>query len=108
MGKKKKGSIFLKILGFLFVIFMALFIANMSGYYESKVRDHVNITEDGIKEFEEKVQKGEKIDITSFLNTEREDYSNKISILGDTLTSGLEGVISGGVDIISDVLKSLF
>ena len=67
----------LKILGFLFIIYIALFIANMSGYYESKIRDQVIVTEEGIKEFEEKIQNGEEIDITSFLNNEREDYSSK-------------------------------
>lgn len=108
MGKKKKGRVFLKILGCLFVLFIALFIANMSGYYESKIRDRVIVTEKGIKEFEEKIQNGEKVDITSFLNNEREDYSSKMSNLGDNLTNGIENIVSGGVEIISDVLKSLF
>ena len=67
MGKKKHSNPVLKILGVLFVIFMALYIASTSGYYESKIRDKVVITEEGIKEFESKVQNGEDIDITSFL-----------------------------------------
>ena len=79
MNKKKKSSIFLKILGVLFVVYIALFIANMSGYYESKIRDEVTITDEGIKEFEEKVQNGEEIDITSFLNKDRVDYSSNKS-----------------------------
>jgi len=106
--KKKKGNIFLKILGFLFIIFMALFIANMSGYYESKIRDKVIVTEEGIKEFEEKVQNGEDIDITSFLNNERVDYSSSMSNLGDNLTTGIENVVSSGMEVVTDILKSLF
>lgn len=108
MSKKKKGDIFLKILGCLFILFIALFIANMSGYYESKIRDRVIVTEEGIKEFENLVQNGEEIDVTSFLNTEREDYSSKMSNLGDTITSGFENFISNGANILYDVLKSLF
>lgn len=108
MGKKKKQNPILKILGVLFIVFMALFIANMSGYYESKVRDNVTITEEGIREFEEKIAKGEEIDITSFLNTERVDYSNSISNLGETLTNSVENVVVGGMDIITDILKSIF
>lgn len=108
MNKKKKGSIFLKILGVLFLIYIALFIANMSGYYESRVREQVTITDEGIKEFEEKVQNGEEIDITSFLKTEREDYSSNMSNLGDNLTSGLENIISSGAQIVSNLFKSLF
>ena len=106
--RKKKGNPILKILSILFVIFMALFIANMSGYYESKIRDRVTITEEGIKEFEEKVQNGEEIDITSFLNTDREDYSSSMSNLGDNVTSGIETVVSTGMNIVADILKSLF
>ena len=49
---------------------MALYIANMSGYYESKIRDRVTITEEGIKEFEEKVKNGDKIDTNSWLGDE--------------------------------------
>lgn len=108
MGKKKKGNIVLKLLGVLFVLFMALFIANMSGYYESKIRDQVAVTEEGIKEFEEKVKNGEEIDITSFLQTEQEDYSNNISDLGEGLTEGIEGFVSGGMHIVGDIFKSLF
>lgn len=106
--RKKKNNLFLKILGILFIIFLALYIANMSGYYEGKVRDRVIITEEGIKEFEEKVQKGEDIDITSFLNTEQIDYSNSISNLGEKVTVGLENIVENGMNIVSDILKSLF
>jgi len=108
MGKKKKESICLKILGGLFLVYIALFIANMSGYYESKIKDQVFVTEEGIKEFEEKVQNGEEIDINSFLNKESEDYSTNLSLLGDNLTSGIENFVMGGFDIIGNVINSLF
>lgn len=107
MKKKKTNPIF-KILGCLFIVFMALFIANMSGYYEGKVRDRVVITEEGIKEFEEKVQNGEEIDITSFLNNERIDYSSNLSNLGDSVTESIESVVVNGMNFVTDVLKSLF
>ena len=108
MNKKKKGTIFLKILGVLFIIYIALFIANMSGYYESKIRDEVIVTNEGIKEFEEKVKNGEEIDITSFLNKERVDYSSNMSNIGDSLTSSFENVISYGANIVTNIFKSLF
>jgi len=106
--KKKKNNPILKILGILFVIFMALYIANMSGYYESKIRDRVIITEEGIKEFEEKVQNGDEIDITSFLNSERIDYSSSMSNLGDGVTESIENIVANGMDFVSGILKSHF
>jgi len=108
MNKKKKSNIFLKILGFLFIIYIALFIANLSGYYESKIRDKVIVTNEEIKEFESKVQNGEDIDITSFLNNERVDYSSKMSNFGDNLTVGVENFVKESMQIFGDIFKSLF
>lgn len=106
--RKKKNNPILKILGILFILFMALYIANMSGYYEGKIRDNVIITEEGIKEFEKKVQNGEEIDITSFLNNERIDYSSSMSNLGDGVTESIENIVFKGMDFVIDILKSLF
>ena len=106
--KKKKMHPILKILICLFIVYIAFFIANISGYYEGKIKDEVIVTEEGIKEFEEKVQNGEEIDITAFLKNDRVDYSSGMSNLGDNLTSGLEVFITDGMKFVSDVVKSLF
>lgn len=108
MNKKKNNNIFLKVLAFLFIIYMALFIANISGYYEGLVKDRVTVTEEGIKEFEEKVANNEEIDITSFLNNERKDYNNNISKLGDSLTSSIENIMFKGMKLVKGIVKSLF
>ena len=106
--EKKKNNIILKILGEFFLIYIALFIANLSGYYESKIRENTIVTEEGIKSFEEKIQNGESVDVTSFLNKEREDYSSKMSNLGDSLNNNIENFIVKSMGFIGDVVKSLF
>ncbi len=108
MNKKKKNNIIIKLLGGLFVIYIALFIASSSGYYESKIKDKVMVTEDKIKEFEEKVQNGEEIDITAFLNNERIDYSSTMSDLGDNITSGIESFVLDTSKFLGKIFKSLF
>ena len=108
MGKKKKLHPILKILIVLFVVFLSLFIASNSGYYEAKIRDKVIVTDEKIKEFEEKLQNGEEIDIDSFLGTDVIDYSSPMSNLGDKLTSGVENFVFKGMKIFGDILKSLF
>ena len=105
---KKKNNIFLKILGMLFIIFMGLYIANLSGYYESKIRDKVIVTDEGIKEFEMRVKNGEEVDVTSFLNNKREDYSSSMSNLGDKFTSSLESLVEEGSKVVESIIKSLF
>ena len=105
---KKKPNYFLRVIAIFFIIFIALFIANMSGYYESKIREKVIVTEEGIKEFEEIVERGEEIDLKSFLNNSRVDYSSKMSKIGDHVTNSLDGIVNEGAKIITDILKSLF
>ena len=106
--KKKKVNGFLKLLLVLFIIFIALYIANISGYYESKISERVVITENAIKEFESKVQNGEEVDVVSFLENQKEDYSNMVSNLGENVTSGLENIVSGGFGFVLEIIKSLF
>ena len=89
-----KGKAPLRILLILFIICMGLFIANASGYYESKIRERVIMTDKGIKEFESMVENGEEIDINSFLKDEREDYSSTFSKVGEGLTNNLETFIT--------------
>ena len=106
--EKKSNHIILKLLRVLFILYISLFIANLSGYYESKMRDNTITTEEGIREFESKVQNGEEIDLTSFLKNERVDYSNKISNLGDNLTYNIEHIVVKSLGIFTDIFKSLF
>ncbi len=108
MSKGKKIHPFIKLLMGLFVVFIALFIASKSGYYESKIREKVTMTEKEMQEFEESIEKGEEIDITAFLNKDRVDYSSKWSRMGDNLTSGVEKMVASGMEIITDIFKSLF
>ena len=108
MENKKKNNIVLKIIAVFFIIYIALFIANLSGYYESKIRDSTIATEESIKEFEIKVQNGEEVDITSYLKSEREDYSSKMSNLGDNLTNNIELFVFKSAGIFTNIFKSLF
>jgi len=60
MGKKKKNPV-LKILGGLFIIFVAFFIANISGYYESKIRDRGLLQKKVLKRLKKKFRRGKKL-----------------------------------------------
>lgn len=106
--KKRRINPIMKILIAFFIIFIALLIANYSGYYENRIRKDVFLTEEKIKEFEEKVQNGEEVDIKNFLNKENRDYSNRLSRLGDSLTSNIEVIIHDGIIMFTNIFKSLF
>ena len=72
---KKNNNWFFKILTILFIIYVALFIANQTGYYEKTIRDKTFLTEEKMHEFEQDVADNKVIDIINYL-PEKEDYSN--------------------------------
>ncbi len=108
MTKKKNGSLIIKVLVILFIIYTGLFIANVSGYYEGKIRERVIITEEGMKRFDEIVKNGEEVDINAFLKDEKVDYSNGLTRIGDDFTDKLEGIIYNMSKSIIKFLKTLF
>ena len=59
----KKVNPFFKILFVFFLIFIALYIALESGYYDVKMGRKATITEEKLKEFEQDVKDGKNIDL---------------------------------------------
>ena len=108
MPKKKKIHPILKILFVFFIIYIALYIASSSGYYETRIRNKVTITDNNIKDFEEKIKNGEEINLDSYLTNDIIDYSNSVSKMGDKLTNGVEIFVFKGSKLVGDIIKSLF
>ncbi len=108
MDKKKKMHPALKILGIFFIIYIALYIAGASGYYESQIRDKTILTEEDIKNFEEEIASGEEVNLDHYLHNDPVDYSNNFSKMGDNFSSWIQKFVSEGSKIVSDIVKSLF
>ena len=70
----------------LFILFVSLFIASSNGYYEYPNKETTKLTEDKIKQFEEDIKAGKKIDINNYLIKENKNYDNKVTKLGNTLS----------------------
>ena len=64
----KKSNPFLKLLLVFFLIFMALYIALESGYYDVKMGRKATITEEKLEEFENDVNEGKRVDLKDYLN----------------------------------------
>lgn len=86
------------IIGTLFILFVALYFTQTTGYYEFEQKKITALTEEQIKKFEQDVKDGKEIDINNYINYGKKDYNNKISSISlslsrkieDTFTSGLE------------------
>lgn len=105
---KKKSNIFLRLLSILFFIFIALYIALESGYYETKVQKEVQLTNDKIKAFEEDVKNNKVVNLDSYLEKKEVNYSNRVSAFGNKLTNVLAKTITNGLSSVFDIIKTLF
>ena len=105
---KKKKNWFLRLLSILFVVFLGLYIASISGYYESQVSNKVALTDKAIEQFEQDVLEGKAVDINTYINEETKDYSNKFTDMGDRFSESIQSVLTDGIGGIWDVIKVLF
>lgn len=74
----------------LFTIFTCLFLASSSGYYEYQSKEKSKLTEEKIKEFEEDLRKGKKVDLKNYLTLEKKNYDNKITKFGNVLSNFID------------------
>ena len=105
---KKKKNWFLRLLSILFVVFLGLYIASISGYYESQVSNKVALTDKAIEQFEQDVLEGRVVDINTYINEETKDYSNKFTDMGDRFSESIQSVLTDGIGGIWDAIKVLF
>ena len=105
---KKKKNWFLRLLSILFVVFLGLYIASISGYYESQVSNKVALTDKAIEQFEQDVLEGKVVDINTYINEDTKDYSNKFTDMGDRFSESIQSVLTDGIGGIWDAIKVLF
>ena len=100
-----KKNPFFKILLVFFLIFMALYIALESGYYDIKMGRKATITEEKLQEFESDVK---EVDLKDYLTDDYVDYSSSVSRFGSKIGSSLDKLMDGGIDGFLNLLGSLF
>ena len=106
--EKKPSRHFFRILAILFLVFIALYIAMESGYYEAKLGEKTTLTNDKIEQFEQDIKDGKPVDVDDYLDEPMEDYSNKISKASVGLTSGTEKFLTSGISRIFEFIGVLF
>lgn len=77
------------ILLILLVLFIALYVGQMSGYYEYTETKKTTLTKDAIERFEQDVKEGKTIKAKDYLPKEK-NYNNKMSTLGMKVSSFIE------------------
>lgn len=103
----KASKIFKTILIFLFLIFIALFISQANGYYEYQEYKKVALTNEQIKEFEEDLKAGKKIDVKDYVGNTKKDYGNKVSNIGLTISKKIESITKSTINKAFGILANL-
>lgn len=67
---------------FLFLSFLVLYFAQAGGYYEDVNNKKASLIEEKIKQFEEDVKNGKKIEVENYVVNIKKNYDNKISSFG--------------------------
>ena len=79
-------KVFNTIIFSLFILFVSLYVASETGYYEYENKEKVKLTEEKIKQFEKDIEEGKRVDIKKYLTSTKKNYDNKITKLGNTLS----------------------
>ncbi|MBE6153187.1 MAG: hypothetical protein E7166_03055 [Firmicutes bacterium] len=101
------GKIFKNIIVFLFIVFIALFISQVNGYYEYNEYKKVALTNEQIKEFESDLKAGKKIDIKDYVANTKKEYGNTISDTGLTVSLNIERYIKKAITASFGLLSDL-
>lgn len=106
--KKKLGNkICRKIFIILFIFFLALYLSEKTGYYEYENHKQMTLTKEKIKEFEQDVKDGKKVDIKNYTAFEKYNYKTKISETGLSISKGVGEIVKNGLEGTFDFLNDL-
>lgn len=101
----KGRKIFLIILGSLFVIFIALYIAGESGYYNYEQSKKAILTAEKMQEFEEDVKNGENVDLNDYLDSTYQNYNSKLSDLCFKTSKNINKYAKEGIESVLKLIN---
>ena len=103
----KKHNFFKTLFILVFLLFLALFIASKTGYYEKSVKDKTYLTNKKLKEFEKDISEGKNVDAKDYFPKEV-DYSNVFTISANNISNKIGLVVNSKAKNVWDFIKTLF
>lgn len=105
--EKKKRNYFKIILYSIIALYLLVYVLGVSSYSEVEVAKNVTLTNEAINQFEEDIINGEVIDITSYMEVEKNDYSNKFTDLGENFSTAVINFVGSAVPKITNIFTYL-
>ncbi len=92
----------------LFIAFLALYVSQSAGYYEFQQHKKMVLTEEKIKQFEQDIKDGKKIDIDNYLESVSKNYNNRLSSSGLRVSKTIDKGFNLVLDNFFTVFEKLF
>ena len=106
--KDKREVIAVRFFNIFLIIYIVLYLAKITGYYNVEVKKQVELNSEAMNRFENDVKNGKNVKMTDYVSIKNVKYNNKISDLGYSLSKGVTYVVTNGFDDVSSFLGQLF
>ena len=100
--KIKPKKIFNTIMFVLFTLYISFYVASVSGYYEYEKSEQKKM-----KESQNDIKNGKKVDIKDYLTDNKVKYDNKVTEIGNTLSDLINNGITGSLEKTFKVVEKL-
>jgi len=81
----------------LLVLFFCLFFANSAGYYEYKLSQKTNLTDEAIKQFEQDIKDGKEVDVNDYIDDKTKNYDNNLTKINKKVSESISKVFGGSL-----------
>lgn len=102
-----KFKIFKIIVTTLFLVYLFLFFASESGYYEYNVRKQTVLTSEKIKEFEQDVKENKNVDLNKYLESTKKEYKNNLTNTCTNISTKVNYYFKTGVESVFKIINKL-
>jgi hypothetical protein len=105
---KSKFKLFKIVINSFIIVYIGLYLLNISGFYDRKKQESILMTQKQIEKFEKDVEEGKNIDIKGYIKKPSRNYSNTMSNIGYNTSIMVDNFLSYGVKNILKIFKLLF
>lgn len=107
MKKDKKVKIFKFIFFLLFIIYMTIYVSQLTGYYEYKNYQKALLTKEQIAKFENDVKNGKNVRINDYVVNTNKHYQTGLSKMGLKLSNLMSKLVNKSINSSFDFLANL-
>ena len=107
MKKDKKIKLFKGILVALFIVYITIYVSQLTGYYEYKNYQKTVLTEEQIEQFEQDVKEGKQVNVKDYVVNTNKNYQTNLSKIGMNLSNTISSWVNKGINSSFDFLVKL-